>query len=105
MSTEIRSACEDHEHSNEYGKQLAATQSRLGGSKPSGAQQTQQIHVAIQRLHGPLSELRRVSTTISLQLQPLVHMGRRNRRLLLLVSRPSPIQKATRQPGMDISLR
>ena len=37
---QIRSACEDYERSNEYGKQLAATQSRLGGSKPSGAQQT-----------------------------------------------------------------
>ena len=30
---QIRSACEDYERSNEYGKQLAATQSRLGGSK------------------------------------------------------------------------
>jgi hypothetical protein len=35
---QIRSACEDYECSNEYGKQLAATQARLGGSKHSGAQ-------------------------------------------------------------------
>ena len=30
----IRSACEDFERSNEYVKQLAATQPRLGGAKP-----------------------------------------------------------------------
>ena len=30
---QIRSACEDFEQSNEYRKQLAATQARLGGSK------------------------------------------------------------------------
>jgi hypothetical protein len=30
---QIRSACEDYERSNEYGKQLAATQALLGGSR------------------------------------------------------------------------
>ena len=35
---QIRSACEDFERSNEYGKQLAATQARLGGAKPSNSQ-------------------------------------------------------------------
>ena len=38
---QIRSACEDYERSNEYGKQLAATQSRLGGSRPDSAPKTQ----------------------------------------------------------------
>ena len=35
---QIRSACEDFERSTEYGKQLAATQARLNGSKPSNTQ-------------------------------------------------------------------
>ena len=35
---QIRSACEDFERSNEYGKHLAATQARLGGSRPSNSQ-------------------------------------------------------------------
>jgi hypothetical protein len=38
--TQIRSACEDYERSNEYGKQLAATQARLGGSKAPGTHQS-----------------------------------------------------------------
>jgi hypothetical protein len=37
---QIRSACEDYERSTEYGKQLAATQTRLGGSKGPVAQQS-----------------------------------------------------------------
>ena len=37
--TQIRAACEDHERSNEYGKQLAATQTRLSGPRASSAQQ------------------------------------------------------------------
>ena len=36
---QIRAACEDYERSNEYGRQLAATQTRLGGSRAPGAQQ------------------------------------------------------------------
>ena len=32
---QIRSACEDFERSNEYGKQVAATQARLNGPRPS----------------------------------------------------------------------
>ena len=37
---QIRSACEDFERSNEYGKQLAATKARLGGSRSSAPQNT-----------------------------------------------------------------
>jgi hypothetical protein len=37
---QIWSACKDYERSHEYGKQLAAVQTRLGGSKPSNAQHT-----------------------------------------------------------------
>ena len=40
--TQIRSACEDFKHSNEYGKQLAATKARLGGAKPSNSQNASQ---------------------------------------------------------------
>ena len=35
---QIRSACEYYEHSNEYGKQFAAIQTRLGGSNAPSAQ-------------------------------------------------------------------
>ena len=37
---QIRSACEDFERSNEYGKQLTAAQARLGGSRPSNSHNT-----------------------------------------------------------------
>src|SRR5882757_3563051 len=37
---QIRSACEDFERSNEYGRQLAAAQTRLGGSRSPGTQST-----------------------------------------------------------------
>ena len=37
---QIRSACEDYERSHEYGKQLAASQTRFGGPRTSSAQQS-----------------------------------------------------------------
>jgi hypothetical protein len=40
MLVQVRSACEDFERSNEYGRQLAATQTRLGGSRNPGTQPT-----------------------------------------------------------------
>jgi len=40
---QIRSACEDSERSNEYGKQVAATQTRLGGSRTPGNQQSSRV--------------------------------------------------------------
>jgi hypothetical protein len=40
---QIRSACEDFERSHEYGRQLAATQTRLGGSRNPGTQPTSRV--------------------------------------------------------------
>ncbi len=42
--TQIRSACEDYERSHEYGKQLIASQTRMGTAKGSSAQQTPRTH-------------------------------------------------------------
>jgi len=37
---QIRSACKDYKRSNEYGKQVAAIQTQLGGSRTPGNQQS-----------------------------------------------------------------
>ena len=60
---QIRSACEDYERSHEYGKQLAATQTRLGGSKISGAQQSSHAVANLRGSSRPQRPTPRVPTT------------------------------------------
>jgi hypothetical protein len=106
--TQIRSACEDYERSNEYGKQLAATQARLGGSKAPGTHQSslaQLMHADIPGHNSLPRELKRVLTTINQLLQLLGRMERDTRRLPLLARRPSQIRKPNQPHGMDRETR